>query len=359
MTEEFAGWLRKGLGRAAVFLKSHDSRPYREALFYACTHNLVYDRQCEESRAPYLWDLIELSGDSHFYRDRILSALTGDDEEFDLCQLFELATNFAAKGDAEMKRAMYSAFEAHGFVKAGLVCAEQLVSLDGSNGLLFLTNNFGAVDAGDRPWQFGSLLEALEKRDGKQSLPANLDHFVREWQDQEQLWKRQRQKPPEPRPNYETVKRFLNREGVGWARSANGEELEMAASDLLAEKDRKQLLGYLRMFRFRTFPRAIDRLLELARDADDHIARAALVALRNVTDSRVRALGLELLAGLRWREFAVGLLTRNSQAGDYRLIENTLEEEIDSQIYHSLCFDVRHFVEVHRSGRRKLSALSF
>ena len=39
--KEFEGWLRKGLGRAAVFLRKNDGQPYREALLYACTRTLV------------------------------------------------------------------------------------------------------------------------------------------------------------------------------------------------------------------------------------------------------------------------------------------------------------------------------
>jgi hypothetical protein len=57
LKEEFAGWLRQGLGRAAVFLTGHDSVPYREILLHACTHNLAYN-PCEDSRVPYLLDLI-------------------------------------------------------------------------------------------------------------------------------------------------------------------------------------------------------------------------------------------------------------------------------------------------------------
>src|ERR1035438_8471168 len=59
--------------------------------------------------------------------------------------------------------------------------------------------------------------------------------------------------------------------------------------------------------------------------------------------------GLNLIAGVKWRGFAVGLLVRNAERGDYGIIEAALREDIDPFIYHSIGIDVRHFVEAHRS----------
>jgi hypothetical protein len=140
--------------------------------------------------------------------------------------------------------------------------------------------------------------------------------------------------------------------GRAWARNASIEELELAADDLLGENDTERLVGYLRMFQFRQFPRAIDRLLELASAEDDRIARAALLALSHIQDQRVRALALDLLAGAKsWRSDgdAVNLLTRNSQDGDYRILERLLERQTDPDEIDWLGHGVLHFVEANRS----------
>ena len=126
--------VEKGLGRAAIFLKTHPREHYRAPLLHACTHNLTYDSQCEESRGLYLVNLIEASSDAEFYRDRILSALAADEAQMDLGQLFEIAVRFVANGDQELKRAMYTAFDRFGFANAGICCAEELVRLDGLHG---------------------------------------------------------------------------------------------------------------------------------------------------------------------------------------------------------------------------------
>jgi hypothetical protein len=355
MTDQFAAWVGKGLGRAVLYLKTNDSTPCREALLHACTHNLIYDRQCEESRTPYLLELIELSGDTEFYRNGILTALKSDDDQVDQGQMFELAASFAEKGDNEIKQNMYSAFERDGF---GLTAADELVRLDGLRGLVFVAKSFGAEDPEERPWQFGHLIETLETQHGKQTLPAQLDDFLREWREYEAIWERARQKPPEPRPDYETVKHNLTRLGYRWARNASIQELEIAADDLLAENDKERLFGYLNMFRLRRFPKAIDQLLELARTADQRVARAAVFALSNIQDQRVRALGLDLMAGAKWwRGDAVNLLTHNSQDGDYRILEDLLEQHADPDEYDWLGHGVLRFVETHRSEEAERALL--
>jgi hypothetical protein len=87
---DFEAWLQKGLGRAAMILKKHDSRYNRGPLLHACTHNLTYDPQCEDGRAPYLLDLIKVSSEPDFYRHCVLTALLSHDEDEDLGQLYEL-----------------------------------------------------------------------------------------------------------------------------------------------------------------------------------------------------------------------------------------------------------------------------
>jgi hypothetical protein len=354
MTDQFAGWVAIGLGRAVLYLKTHDSKACREALLHPCIHNLIYDRQCEESRTPYLLELIDLSGDSEFYRNGILAALKSEEDDLDQGQMFELAASFAEKGDNDIKQSMYAAFERDGF---GLTAADELVRLDGLPGLVFVAKFFGAEDSEERPWQFRHLLETLEKHHGKQTLPADLDTFWREWREYEDLCERERQKGPAPRPDYESVKHSLLRSASVWAHNASIQELEMAADDLLAETDDERLVGYLRMFRLRPFPRAIDRLLELARSENDRVAVGALVALSKVHDERVRTLARDLMAEAKGCGYAVDLLTHNSQDDDYRIIERLLEKPSEPDDYHRLGQGVRGYVKAHRSEEAERALL--
>ena len=258
------------------------------------------------------------------------------------------------------QKAMYAAFDRrHGFVGAGIGCAEQLVILDGLNGLLFTMKGFGEVEADERPWQFGHLMETLKEHHGEQPLPAELNLFLREWQDHERLWELERGKAPKPRPDYATLKKSLTRAGaMAWARNATSGEFALAAEDLLRETDEERIICYLRMFRKHTFPATMDRLLEFANRKNHDVARAALVALGNVVDQRVRDLALWLISERRWIDFAVGLLVQNGDGHDYRILEELLADtSLDTSVYHGLGIDIRDFVKSHRSGQAERALL--
>jgi hypothetical protein len=192
------------------------------------------------------------------------------------------------------------------------------------------------------------LIETLEEHHGKQPLPRQLDRFFDEWQEYERLW--EAKKPPQPRQSYDSLKQSLTYgEAMRWARKATPEELVAAAEDLLAERDEKRQSAYLAIFRKHVFPGPIDSLIGFARSTNDLVARNSVAALSNVTDRRVRDLGLELIAKRTRLECAVDLLIENSQPSDYTIFEELLSETHEPDTYHSLGIDIRHFVGAHRS----------
>ena len=331
MIADFEDWLRKGLGRAVVHLKSHDSEPYRAAIVHACTHNLAYDPQCEDTRAQYCIDLIQTSSDVQFYRDGLLQTIVNaqpiaDDSEFDLGQIYAVAAHFA--NDAAIRTAMYATFHRLGFAEAGLACAEQLIKLDGLDALLIACETFSQVDADDRPWMFGQMLAALNQ---KQPLPETLKQFALEWQADQA---RPRTTGP-TRLTYPEVKARIIQQGrkagmLFWTKHATIEELHCLANDLLAESDPDRLYGYLRMFHRQEFPQDPARLLELAGSTDVDIARVARHALANSSHPCVRPLALELAPDPENWGLVLKLLSKNRDPSDYPLMERFLAEPADN-----------------------------
>ena len=293
----------------------------------------------DEPRAPYLLDLIEISGEPRFYRNSLRSALEGPLDDLDLGQIFEIAAHFATRGDGEVKQSMYAAFERLGYPAAGQECAEALVRVDGLPALLLVARTFGDADSRDRPWAFGQMLKTLEQHHGKQTLPAQLNVFASEWRDEEKTLEEARRQPI-PRPDYQPA------------------ELERAADELLVEQDRERLVRTLRMFLRHPFPGPIDRLLELARGEDHRISRGARGALENLTDPRIRSLALDSLNHPQARQREAALLARNSAPGDYRILEAALARPAELDDYHNLSFDVvTKFVPANRSEEAEPSLL--
>jgi hypothetical protein len=355
------------LGRAAIALQAHPGTRFRNDLLYACTNNLVYDQQCDETRGRYLFELIKLTGDAEFYRDGIISVLYGpmeDKDHGDSAQIFELARMFAQQGDAEARQAMYTAFEREGLEKSGLHSARELISLDGWDAFLMAADQLANVEEAEQEWQFSCLTTRLEEQDGKDVTEKALNQFAvdsphsyvaRQWlalrKARERAASQRQDSGEEPRRDYSSIKAEIEQKGrvrhASWGKTATTDELEQAADDLLAETDVSRLWSYLSIFHFRRFPRSPDFLIALARNDDRWLARTAINALGNMSDPVVRAFGLKLATIPERSGHGVELLAMNYEGGDYLLLERLLKQKIDDDPYHSLGMGVRSVVEAH------------
>lgn len=364
---EFEGWLQKGLGRAVVYLKANDPKPLRETVLYACTHNLTYDAQCEGDREAYLLDLLHSCGDEEFFRNGLLRTLTvgrTEPERFDLGQTISVARSFAENGDSTMKRAMYEAISDAGFECAG-DCYDDLIKMDGLSALLIAADHFPTAVSGseDWLWQVGHLIYALRDRDGEKAANDAIRHAEAESPQLARMLEVSREFGHQIHhedntsrwPDYETVKRIIAEKPriahvrcVGWGKNASEADLHAAAVDLLLEKDQDRLLAYLSIFRFRTFPGPIARLLELAESANVRIARRAVAILSQLTNPEIRKLALRLLNIRNRQGDGVELLTSNFQQGDFVLIQSCLTEPMETDEIHHLEIGIRHLVKAHR-----------
>jgi hypothetical protein len=367
---DFQKWLRQGLGRAAAYIQNESPAQYRDALLHACTHNLCYDRQCEETRGTYLADLVQLTGDKKFFRDGVLAALTSQSDEYgpdDVLQMFGVARHWAAEGDEAVRRTLYDVFARDAFGRAEMWCGEYMVKMDGLHALLFVVQHFGRIEESDRLWQFESLVTELEERDGKEAAAEALAVAAAGRPDLAQLLEMRRSMEDRraqarkewdatPSRDYAYVKRsILGQERrmnslMNWGKEATEEELRSAAEDLLSESDEKRLLDYLSIFSRRCFPGPHQRLIELATYGNRRLSHAAVKALTHIDDPELRTLGLELMSTPDRCDLGVTLLTARSQPGDYKLIEQVLRQPMSDHVYHSVGMDVLRFVKANPTG---------
>jgi hypothetical protein len=367
---DFERWLRQGRGKAAAYIQSEDQSRYQDALLHGCTHNLCYDRQCEETRGYYLANLVRMSGHWKFFRDGVLAALTSGGRAYesdDVLQMFAVARHWAEAGDVAVRRTLYEVFDRDAFERAEIWCGEYLVRMDGLDALLFVMQLFGRIGEGDRLRHFESLLAELEERDGKEASTvalaaaavnrpdlAQLLDMLRAEKDRRTLAEREWEAMP--RRDYASVKRGIMGEEnrakslMNWGKEATDEELQSAAQDLLSESDENRLWEYLRIFRDRHFPGPPARLIELARCGSWRLSHAAAAALTNIADPALRTLGLELMNTPDRCDLGVTLLSRWCQPGDYGLVEQVLRRPMSDHIYHSVELDVLGFVKANLTG---------
>ena len=359
--EEFDGWLKKGLGRAVTHLRAHDGKPYLESVLNACIHNLAYDSQCECSREEYLKDLIQASGDEAFFRQGLMRALTSeriDTDQVDLGQIIAISRMFAERDDAETKVAMYGAIKRAGFESAG-ICYTDMIALDGTYALRVASEDFPKQMGDFDLWMLDEMLSALEARDGAEAarlaIHESLDNTPKLNAVAERIGKANTPKSfmdetdgldyalLKLKIQHQTRRQQFSR----WGQSASAEELQSAADDLINETDSNRLLSYLSIFRKVQFPGPIDRLLELAEDAEVLLSRAAIRILSRISDPRIRILLLKMMDIENRRGDAVELMTGILCEGDFLRIEESLRVTQDIHSLHSIGMGLRYLLKTH------------
>lgn len=363
---DFQDSFRRGLGRAVLFLQSHNAKPYREAILHGCSNFIGYDAQAEPSRAPYLFDIIQATGELEWYAPRIREMLTSGEEMDAPWQVFELAGLMAQDGDEQARQALYAAFTRDA-ARQDVSNGDVLIKLDGLDGYLFVVRQLlkNPLPEDDRWWE-GVFLDKLEEKLGKEDARAGLEracaadpelaaHVARIRQEEEQNAANRAKRAPFVVPEYDELRALI----VGgsklaypirlarWGEHADSELMERLAHDTLEETDEMRLVKYLHLFRRRRFPLAPDRLLLLARDADKVISSPARRAVSKVTDPRVRELALSLVAQHDRPWEAVELLVGNYEDGDYARLEPLIVNTDDAEELHSLGYSVSDVFDAH------------
>lgn len=366
----FKDALKKGLGRAMLLLKAEPGSHLLQAeLARACKINLVYDSQCEEPRAAYLYRLIRETGQVQFYMatlSRCLGDGTEEGEESDLTQAFCVLC-LAAADERDFDRSVLYDFLARGDFASMFA----FVGLEGIEGLLrcvrkayhAFNDNFSEEDG----WAFRSLVEALVNRDGAEKAAASLHDARSSCDELDRLMSLNESKSAPAVSKDASVTDDAAAEAAfekgcafprAWIAAATDEALARIADALLAERDESKIRGYLRVFRIRTFPRSPRSLFPLAQSENRRVAHVAADALGRIHDPDVRALAFEFLSEGKSLELAVKLLRRNFRPGDFNHIEDALaSKNLDDDAWHRFGFsllDVIRNNEVSANESRRL-----
>src|SRR4051794_19974732 len=109
--ESFEVALRRGLGRAVLFLQQQkDTTPFREIILDACAHNWAYDRQMEDHRSLYMFDVIHATGELEYYAERLREWLKAPRKDDYVGQILDLNTMLAKAGDEQARQAVYDTY---------------------------------------------------------------------------------------------------------------------------------------------------------------------------------------------------------------------------------------------------------
>lgn len=97
--DAFARALAQGRGSAKLHVMKHGLNGVEDLVLKACLENQAYDRQCEEHRAQWLYEMFKHTPASARFSEAIIANMLADDEDCFSQQVCELAALMALDGD--------------------------------------------------------------------------------------------------------------------------------------------------------------------------------------------------------------------------------------------------------------------
>lgn len=371
--EEFEAAVRRGLGRAVLWLKRGEVIPDCDFLLSACTHNMAYYLQSAEDRALYMFDIIQATGEPEDYAravERSLNEISDNEDDWweederSIGQMFGLLGLWAKNTDDSVRSSLYSFFDKHS-AGSDYSRPEVLVDIDGLKGYLAVVRQWILHPRKqDDHWTEAWLLEQVEERFGLEPVQSFLAEaaeaeqaigvYLAEVREKQTAWhKRQNSPSRRDRPDYTELRRHIFSPGERknhmvwgrWGATLNEDDAERLATELLAETDAQRLELYLLLFRVRPFPLDHTPLLALARSGDQQVVTAARSALARIEDASVHDLALELMETDERPWELIELLDRNFREGDEKAIERILEEAWGAKKLERIGLKLRKVVE--------------
>jgi hypothetical protein len=338
-----------------------DNTDYHAALLDACLTVQTYDRQCEDSREDYLFELIKATSKPVMYRDALLACLKESKEavtSYDTAQRFAILCRFVEQDPAFDRNLLRTYVTEVNFDGGGAECLFALVRLEGIDGLIFVARQFHSQlkSAGDEwRWLFGALARDLGELD--QADQARLKLARQEIPLLDELFRIDEQQHQEPQRVSETHVSFAELIARGdkylrftkdWIAQATQPDLEAAAEALLAEQTLSRLGSYARLFGVHPYPLALEPLFERLLSSDDLTARLIADILGHVRHPDVRRLGLGALAEPDSLEIALYLLQKNYAPEDAAMILSSLNLiGADEQRIHRIGLGVLKLAEAY------------
>lgn len=175
--DDFRDALHKGLGRAVGHVRAARPETIRADLLHACMHYVGLDLQCEGSRAPWLFGMIEQTGEAAWYRDGIIAALARTSDDFgewrSRSEMVDLLMEFARRGDATASAAVRARVLSAQIPADPTFGHEALLALDGEDGLVALFRKLSRLeDTETALWAGSDLLESPDEAVAAAAEPA-------------------------------------------------------------------------------------------------------------------------------------------------------------------------------------------
>lgn len=353
--------LQKGLGRARLW--AQQGLLTDAPLLEACLQDQRYDKQWEEPRADWLWELVNEIDVKDQFRVPILHALYTETDGWNASQLYELAGHYAAEGDETFRAQLYEVVKQKPFEDNCSLGEEEIIKLDGKQGFLFAAQIRGTrLTTIEWDWDDEYLVnKAMKLFDEEEILNlmsstanVNIRRFFDSWmQNKKPASPSRNRKGKNGEGNYIKRMQAIPVEDIiqaanstnhchwfrGWGMHSDEASLNTVLDALRSINTPSILVNLIKVFSNRALPVFDLWLIELCRHHDDELQRWAFTALANNTHPAVRKFALEQLAG-EWSLNVFSLFIKNYEQGDEVRLLTALELPEDSWELHCLFSDL-------------------
>lgn len=366
--KEFKAQINRGLGSALLFIKENPSKAkrYFNAILYACTHNTAYDPQCEDSRAQYLYEIVQLTPFKDELEDKILESFIKAEKYWDIKQLFGLA-KLIANGKSSVREVMYEKFKNYNSNENQFIGAEEIIALDKEKGLIFVATAIGDQLLSDEEyWETDWILQVAKDEIGELKTIKLLEESsktstqIKKYLDSVKSFIEEREQYKFEPVSYNEVKIKIDQYNLQNApysfrslgRRLSPDDLLRAARDLEKETDKAKTIALLYLFFGMKYPLDPKKIISLAKSDDEDISNAALRVLRNIKHDALHDLAVQNLKKPNFDPDGIDLFIRNYEEHDYLLLEKVVCRDYDSYDFdfHGVGLAIIEVFEKNKTG---------
>ncbi|MDZ3992301.1 hypothetical protein [Pseudomonas sp. Teo4] len=361
----FAAALRAGHGRALQQILLHGAAGLEDLIIGACLFCQVHDPQAEAKRTPWLFSIIETAQmHSEIFEAIKAEGLAPSHEDlFDLNQRSGILKLLATAGMDDARKLLYASL-ARAADTADVIAADDIVALDGVNGLIHVARQLGRWLRADTDFWvddtlysrcFASpgaeqglalleraatsdadvsryLAEVCTSRDGLagRNTDFSLSAFTAD-----DILTHLRNKPRDPCHWFR-----------GWGAQASSDQREAIFMALMSVEQPEHAKKLFKCFAKTGVPRFERRLLRWIDQPDKPLRLAAVTAFAAISHPQLRVTAERLIAD---GDFAngVALLVNNSAEGDFATFVQYLPRLEDNEELHRVVRQLLRFCDAN------------
>jgi hypothetical protein len=372
--EQWQDALQKGLGRALLWAKNGLWRE-KAILLNACLTDLRFDRQVEEGRGPWMWQIMEATGVIEDFREPILESL-GRINDLAAQQLCQFCVYYAQRGDHRFRHSLQRIVSEKPVSDCPWLGEEELVEMDGAAGLLFAAK-VRAKSLQHREWEWDdkAMMDMAIEKIGE---PRVVEFVAQESESSPELrwffdtWHRAVEKrAAEPKQNHaDRMRQYTLSDAIqaaevtpnrdfslrGWGMYASEGDLQKTLDCLFNSHNPEVIVNYLQVFSNRPLPQFDDRVLDLLRHENKRVRNRAFTAVAKNTHPAIRKFALDRLHTHSVEPNFLELFIKNYHLGDEDLLLTHLRLPEDQDQRHWLLMDVIKILEENDAARSDVLA---